>query len=199
MPARTSPGQTRSILPLQYPGSCEKLARDMRIGKVDVRTMKHRSGEVVEMASRRHLDLCCLQETEWKEAADMIFGKYKFFWSGCEEGTAGVGLLGEEKWVERVLEVRRVSSRIMVVRVGSIKNITFRLISVMITLKLGPVMVMFKVGSIRLCLGSDQRCRVMFRFGCFLFARQQVIITCVCCWKKRTTRIIKSTAPSKNR
>ena len=40
-------------------------------------------------------------------------GKFKFFWTGCEEGTAGVGFLVAERWVEKVLEVKPVSARLM--------------------------------------------------------------------------------------
>jgi hypothetical protein len=70
---------------------CSKL----RIGSVNVGTMCGRSGEVVDMAARRKLDFCCLQETRWKGgSARMIGGAHTcctFFWSGCEEGTAGAG------------------------------------------------------------------------------------------------------------
>ena len=41
---------------------------------------------------------------------------YKFLWAGCEEGLAGVGILGAEKWIEKVIEVKRISERIMVLR-----------------------------------------------------------------------------------
>src|SRR5208282_1324263 len=42
---------------------------------------------------------------------------YKFLWAGCEEGLADVGILVAEKWVEKVIEVKRISERIMVLRV----------------------------------------------------------------------------------
>jgi hypothetical protein len=41
---------------------------------------------------------------------------YKFFWQGGEEGMAGVGVLVKMSWVEKVVEVRRVSERIMLVK-----------------------------------------------------------------------------------
>ena len=34
-----------------------------RLGTLNVGTMRGRSGEVVETLSRRHIDLCCVQET----------------------------------------------------------------------------------------------------------------------------------------
>jgi hypothetical protein len=96
MPARTSPGQTRSALPVQSPDGSGKLARgrdEVRVGTANVGTLRKRSGEVVEMVERRCLDFCCLQETRWRGAGARIFGKYKLLWSGCSEGTAGVGVL----------------------------------------------------------------------------------------------------------
>jgi len=126
MPARTSPGQTRSALPSKDPGGSDKLARGrgvMKIGTANVGTMTGRSGEVVEMANRRQLDVCCLQETRWKREGARTFGNYKFFWAGGREGTAGVGFLVEEGWVDKVLQVTRYSERIMVLRVRVGKSV----------------------------------------------------------------------------
>ena len=43
-------------------------------------------------------------------------GAYKLFWRGGEKGIHGVGMLVADRWIEKVLEVRRVSERVMVVR-----------------------------------------------------------------------------------
>ena len=64
----------------------------LRIGSVNVPTMK-KDGEVVDMAARRHLDFCCLQETGWKGEGARKLGEYKFFWMGCSKEIHGVGLL----------------------------------------------------------------------------------------------------------
>ena len=99
----------------------------LRVGTVNVGTLKGRSGEVVDMAGRRKLDICCLQETRWRGGSARTMGgtdaRYKLFWSGCDSGTAGVGVLVAEKWVDSVVEVRRVSERLMVVRVAVGKTI----------------------------------------------------------------------------
>ena len=96
---------------------------ELRIGSANVGTMRGRSGEVVEMCGRRKLDVCCLQETRWKGSGVRTLGKYKFFWTGCEEGTAGVGFLVEESWVDSVMEVKRVSERLMVLRVRVARSV----------------------------------------------------------------------------
>ena len=86
----------------------------LRVGSVNVGTMRGREGEVVEMAASRHLDFCCLQETGWKGEGARKLGGYKFFWMGCEEGYHGVGVLVAEEWIKKVLDVKRWSERIMV-------------------------------------------------------------------------------------
>ena len=69
VPARTSPGK-RSALAAKTQGGSVKSAMGgtvtLRVGSVNVGTMRGREGEVVEMAASRHLDFCCLQETGWK-------------------------------------------------------------------------------------------------------------------------------------
>jgi exonuclease III len=70
--------------------------------------------------SRRRVDLCCLQETRWRNAGTRkIEGKdsqFKLFWSGNEKGTGGVGVLLAEKWWEKIYDVQRVCDRILLVR-----------------------------------------------------------------------------------
>jgi hypothetical protein len=100
----------------------EKLAtavdggKGLRIGTVNVGSMNKRCGEVTDMLRRRKLDFCCLQETRWKGEHSRTEGGYKFFWKGCKDGTAGVGMMVAEKWVKNVIEVKRVNERIMAVR-----------------------------------------------------------------------------------
>jgi len=43
--------------------------------------------------------------------------RYKFFWQGCKDGSAGVGLLISDRWIDRIVDVKRVSERIMCLKV----------------------------------------------------------------------------------
>lgn len=69
-------------------------------------------------------DLCCLQETRWKGGLEscqnrLIAGKaskYKLYWTGNKEGSAGVGIILAESWVEKVFEVQRISDRILLLK-----------------------------------------------------------------------------------
>ena len=129
IPARRSPGQARtsSALAVRYPGGSDKLAMGMdkrlRLGSVNVGTMRGRSLEVVEMMQRRQLDFCCLQETRWRGGSARTIGSCKFFWMGCDEGISGVGILVAEKWIDDVIEVKRINDRLMVLRVRIGKSV----------------------------------------------------------------------------
>jgi hypothetical protein len=61
----TEVGPTTSWPPCNVAGEMddERKGVVMRIGSVNVGTMTGRSGEIAEMAARRRLDICCVQET----------------------------------------------------------------------------------------------------------------------------------------
>ena len=106
--------QVRVLDPLFNMSNSQQL---LRFGSWNVGTMKGRSHEIVESLTRRRVDICCVQETRWRGgSARFITGKdsrYKFFWTGNTKGTNGVGLLVAEKWVEKVIQVDRISDRLM--------------------------------------------------------------------------------------
>ena len=89
----------------------------LRIGSVNVHSLRGKDGEVVIMAVEGCLDFCCLQETRWRGEGARRLRAYKLFWMGCKNGIHGVGMLVANRWIEKVLEVKRVSERLMVVRV----------------------------------------------------------------------------------
>src|SRR2546425_3005246 len=91
--------------------------------------MSGRDRELADMAGRRRLDFCCLQEIKWKGDGVKWLGekgkRYRFFWRGGvgKDGLAGVGVLVAKKWVENVVEVKRLSERLMLIRVSIGTNI----------------------------------------------------------------------------
>jgi len=76
-------------------------------------TMSGRSAEVVETLRRRKIDVCCVQETRWTGSGARVMGKgmsgYKFFWQGCKDGNTGVGLLISDRWIDRIIDVKRLN------------------------------------------------------------------------------------------
>ena len=87
---------------------------EFRAGSMNAGTMRGRSAEIVETATRMRLDCGFLQETKWKgvlfpsqsrSQVRWLKGKdsvYKVFWSGNSEGTNGVGILLAKKWTDKV-------------------------------------------------------------------------------------------------
>ena len=104
---------------IQRSGTTESESK-FRVGTLNVGTLRGRSGEVVETLSRRKVDVCCVQETRWRGAsARMVTGKeseYKIFWVGNNKGTGGVGLMVNKKWVDKVIDVKRVNDRLMLIK-----------------------------------------------------------------------------------
>ena len=98
-----------------------KHLRNFRVGTLNVNTLKGRVWEVVETLSRRKVDPCCVQETNyWGGHCRIIKSKdsrFKMFWSGNSKGTAGVVVFVAEKWIEKVFEIKRVSDRIILVKI----------------------------------------------------------------------------------
>ena len=113
---------------------CTLFGTDLRVGSVNVTSMRRRIYEVADMMARRKLDFCCVQETRWKGESAMELttdkAKCKFIGSGCDDdGNASVGVLVEEKWFDSVRQVRSVNKRLMIVKV-TIGKLVMNLISV---------------------------------------------------------------------
>ena len=91
-----------------------------RVCTLNVGTMRGRSGEVAETLSRRNIDVCCLQEVRWRGASTrLIAGKdkeYKMFWCGSTTGIGGVGIMISCKWIDKITDVKRVSDRLMMIK-----------------------------------------------------------------------------------
>ena len=72
------------------------------------------------MLERRSVDVCCVQEVRWRGASVRIVegrrARYKLFWIGNSTGYWGVGIFIAEKWVDKVIDVKRVNDRIIVVK-----------------------------------------------------------------------------------
>ena len=92
----------------------------MRTATWNVSSMVSRSGEVVDALHRRKIDFCCAQERRWRGESARMLGangrRYKFFWQGCNKGTAGVVCLLLRDGLTSVVNVVRVNERIMYVK-----------------------------------------------------------------------------------
>lgn len=88
--------------------------------------MRQHSCEVVETLTRRIVDVLFAGGKMKEASARMITcedNEYKFFLAGNKDGIGGVGMMIAEKWLEKVIRVKRVSDRIMAVNLLIGKNI----------------------------------------------------------------------------
>ncbi|KAK3518782.1 hypothetical protein QTP70_012671 [Hemibagrus guttatus] len=87
-------------------------ARLRWFGHVQRRERKGR--ELADMMERRKVDILCVQETRWKGSkARSIGAGFKLFYYGVDSKRNGVGVVLKEEFVRNVLEVKRVSDRVM--------------------------------------------------------------------------------------
>ncbi|KAK3553295.1 hypothetical protein QTP86_032750 [Hemibagrus guttatus] len=73
--------------------------------------------ELADMMERRKVDILCVQETRWKGSkARSIGAGFKLFYYGVDSKRNGVGVVLKEEFVRNVLEVKRVSDRVMTLK-----------------------------------------------------------------------------------
>ena len=103
--------------------------QDIAICYTPIEDILSQYGEVVDALHRRKIDFCCAQEMRWKGESARMLGangrRYKFFWQGCNKGTAGVGVFIAERWIDSVVNVVRVNERIMDVKLVIGKQIVY--------------------------------------------------------------------------
>ncbi|KAK3510848.1 hypothetical protein QTP70_022792 [Hemibagrus guttatus] len=76
--------------------------------------MTGKGRELADMMDRRKVDILCVQETRWKGSkARSIGAGFKLFYYGVDCKRNGVGVVLKEEFVRNVLEVKRVSDRVM--------------------------------------------------------------------------------------
>ncbi|KAK3562738.1 hypothetical protein QTP86_006514 [Hemibagrus guttatus] len=86
----------------------------LRIGTLNVGTMTGKGRELADVMERRKVDILCVQETRWKGSkARSIGAGFKLFYYGADSKRNGVGVVLKEEFVRNVLEVKRVSDRVM--------------------------------------------------------------------------------------
>ena len=102
----------------------KKINTRLRVATWNVGTLKSRSAEVLETLSRRRIDICGVQEHRWKggitaNQVRTLKGKdckYRFYYCAHESGFGGVGVLLAENWADKVIEVQRISDRILLLK-----------------------------------------------------------------------------------
>ena len=97
------------------------MAGVVKVGCLNVRGLngEGKREEVGVLFEERGFDLLALSETKLKGDGEMMFGKYKGVISGVKEevrAREGVAIIISDKWWKYVRKVKRVSTRVMWVR-----------------------------------------------------------------------------------
>ncbi|KAK3549338.1 hypothetical protein QTP70_034563, partial [Hemibagrus guttatus] len=101
----------------------------LRIGTLNVGTKTGNGRELADMMERRKVDVLCVQETRWKGSkAHSIGAGFKLFYYGVDSKRNGVGVVLKEEFVRNVLEVKRVSDRVMSLKL-EIEGVVLNVIS----------------------------------------------------------------------
>ena len=91
---------------------------------LNIRTVTGRERELADMMEPRNVDILCLQETKWKGSkARNIGGGCKLFYNGDDGRKNEIGILVREELAKSVLEVKRVSDRLMAMKLEVKKSI----------------------------------------------------------------------------
>ena len=89
----------------------------IRVGTLNIGTMTGRGRELADMIERRNVDILCLQETKWKGSkARNIGGGCKIFYNRADGRKNGIGIVLRKELAESVLKMKRVSDRLMVIK-----------------------------------------------------------------------------------
>ena len=89
----------------------------IRVGTLNIETMTGRERQLADMMEQRNVDILCQQDTKWKGSkARKIKGGCKLFYNGADGGKNGIWIVVREELVESVLEVKRVSDKLMAIK-----------------------------------------------------------------------------------
>ncbi|KAJ0175133.1 hypothetical protein K1T71_009274 [Dendrolimus kikuchii] len=125
------PAPSRSIQGLSHysgRGRRKKLVQEKRwrMCTWNVGSMTGRGAELAATLKRRRMNVACVQETKWKGMKAKEIGEgYKLYYSGRDGKRNGVGVILDSEWKKNVVDVHRVSDRIICVKTiinDSVKN-----------------------------------------------------------------------------
>ena len=101
----------------------------VRVGTLNVGTMTGKGRELADMMEWRKVDMLCVQETRWKGSrARNIGGGFKLFYHGVDGKRSGVGVILKEEYSKSVVEVKRVSDRVINVKL-EVEGVMINIIS----------------------------------------------------------------------
>ncbi|XP_071695475.1 uncharacterized protein [Rutidosis leptorrhynchoides] len=100
----------------------------IRVGSWNIGTLTGKRIELVDTFLKSNIDIGCVQETRWKGEGAVDIKDYRLWYSGSRKARNGVGIFLGKLHKDNVIDVSRLSDRIMSVSL-IIKEETFTVIS----------------------------------------------------------------------
>ncbi|KAF3665017.1 hypothetical protein FXO38_09825 [Capsicum annuum] len=104
----------------------DKRASRLRVGSWSIGTLQGKSIELVKILRKRRVSVACVQETKWVGTKVRDMDGYKLWYSDSVRHRNRIGILVDEDLREQVVEVKRVSDRLMSIKLvmgGSTVNV----------------------------------------------------------------------------
>ena len=91
----------------------------LRVVSWNVGTMTGKAVEITDVLRRRKVDIACVQEVKWKGSKARNVGHgYKLFYRGQTSNRNGVGIILREERTKDILEISRISDRIILLKMA---------------------------------------------------------------------------------
>ena len=92
----------------------KKLATRLRIATLNVGSMTGKGRQLTDVLNRRRIYIACVQETRWKGSKAKQLGEgYKLYYHGDTTKRNGIGIIVSQKCRDNLLNVNRITYRIM--------------------------------------------------------------------------------------
>ena len=103
---------------LQKKGYIKKQVNQCRIrfSTWNIRTLKDKAWEIIGVMRDRKINILCLQETKWVCEKDKDIDGYKLGYTGKVSHMNGVGIIVDEVWKKKVVEVYRSGDRLLSIK-----------------------------------------------------------------------------------
>ena len=96
----------------------------------NIGSMTGKSREIPDIMHRRKIMIACVQETKWKGSKAKEIGEgFKLYYHGICRARNGIGIILSKEWQDKILEIKRISDRIMTMKLVS-GNTMLNIISV---------------------------------------------------------------------
>ena len=101
-------------------GGKSERRKGIRVATWNVGSLTGKAAEIVDVLKKRRVEIACVQETKWKgEKAKELIEGFKVIYVGESSKRNGVGIILKSEWKDKVVQVVRVSDRLIRVQLAT--------------------------------------------------------------------------------